>query len=482
MNQRRCSIRVLALLALLALSTALLPGEAARADPQIAEQFRRYYERHEGIRVLGHPLSDLLELQGVPAQYFEKGRIEDHRGVVLDPVWGFMYGRLTAELMDSAPGLAVSGTSVTYGDLRRWSAETSGPAPNGFTGGTMPVQHGIFVPFHPTLQPAPGYIVPPFFWEYLNQRELFPAGWLHDVGLPMTYAGYAEVIKDGERRTLTVQAFERAVLTYDGLNPVGWRVERANIGADAVQVIGTPSTVALELPAPNQQVTLPIHILMHGDAPAARVSATLRWQDGTELHDSFTLLRGPDGLGLLVANLDWQNQLAPPTPRTQPATLELRRATGEVLARRHLVVLAPDDPQTQQVELYWTVSGAEVLTPQRRSVPRTPTVGAAALEELLWGPPTMSQVGFSTAIPTPAEVLAYPGREPDWGLRVTLRSLVIRDGVATADFSQELRAYGGGSLRVQQIRAQVERTLRQFPSVRAVRIAVEGQVEGELQP
>jgi hypothetical protein len=77
MNQRRCSIRVLALLALLALSTALLPGEAARADPQIAEQFRRYYERHEGIRVLGHPLSDLLELQGVPAQYFEKGRIEE---------------------------------------------------------------------------------------------------------------------------------------------------------------------------------------------------------------------------------------------------------------------------------------------------------------------------------------------------------------------------------------------------------------------
>ncbi|CAA9291968.1 MAG: hypothetical protein AVDCRST_MAG26-4161 [uncultured Chloroflexia bacterium] len=56
------------------------------------------------------------------------------------------------------------------------------------------------------------------------------------------------------------------------------------------------------------------------------------------------------------------------------------------------------------------------------------------------------------------------------------------NGVATADFSQELRAYGGGAARAQLIRAQITRTLLQFPSVREVRIVVEGQSDGVLQP
>jgi spore germination protein GerM len=92
------------------------------------------------------------------------------------------------------------------------------------------------------------------------------------------------------------------------------------------------------------------------------------------------------------------------------------------------------------------------------------------------------QLGFATALPTPAQVLAYPGRGAGWGERVTLRSLTITDGVATADFSRELRAYGGGSARVQAIREQITRTLQQFPIIRSVRIAIEGQTEGVLEP
>lgn len=79
-------------------------------------------------------------------------------------------------------------------------------------------------------------------------------------------------------------------------------------------------------------------------------------------------------------------------------------------------------------------------------------------------------------------MLSYPGREPGWGPRVTLRSLTIVDGVATAGFSKELNAYGGGSLRVMLIRQQIRQTLLQFPTVREVRIAIEGQTEGVLEP
>jgi hypothetical protein len=80
----------------------------------------------------------------------------------------------------------------------------------------------------------------------------------------------------------------------------------------------------------------------------------------------------------------------------------------------------------------------QLLTDERLSV-RFAALGAltgavllVTLEALLWGPPR-TQMSFHTALPTPAEVLRYSGREPGWGARVTLRSPVIRDGVATAD-------------------------------------------------
>jgi spore germination protein GerM len=45
-----------------------------------------------------------------------------------------------------------------------------------------------------------------------------------------------------------------------------------------------------------------------------------------------------------------------------------------------------------------------------------------------------------------------------------------------------MAAYGGGSLGVRLIREQITRTLQQFSTVREVRIAVEGQTEGVLEP
>ncbi len=113
---------------------------------------------------------------------------------------------------------------------------------------------------------------------------------------------------------------------------------------------------------------------------------------------------------------------------------------------------------------------------------KTPAIGRAALNELLWGPTQGNLAGFTTAIPTPLEVCSFAGRAEDWGPRVTLRSLTIQNGVAVADFSKEINAYGGGSLRVQQMRAQITQTLMQFSTVKEVRIAVEGQTEGVLQP
>src|SRR5215210_5407431 len=90
-----------AFLIVAALLITLLPtGSVARATLVVAEPFVDYYNAHQGMRVLGYPLSGLTQVEGHAAQYFEKGRIEDHRADATSPDWQFMYGRLTSELME----------------------------------------------------------------------------------------------------------------------------------------------------------------------------------------------------------------------------------------------------------------------------------------------------------------------------------------------------------------------------------------------
>jgi hypothetical protein len=115
------------------------------------------------------------------------------------------------------------------------------------------------------------------------------------------------------------------------------------------------------------------------------------------------------------------------------------------------------------------------VVPHQIRVPRTLGIGRASLEALLWGPVLGNQTGYTSALPTPEEVLAYPGRDAFWGERVTLRTLVIADRVAYADFSLELRAHSGGALQTALMRQQIEATLLQFATVDAVVITINGQ-------
>ncbi len=255
-----------------------------------------------------------------------------------------------------------------------------------------------------------------------------------------------------------------------------------NSATVSIQLAATSTTGMIEVPAPGAQATLPLHILARVGQPGQQVNAVLRWDDGSELARTFTLRQSETGGGLLVESLWWNADVPPqPFPVTQPATLEVQDSSGAVLASQQLVVISWDDTASiTQLKLYFLIG--EQLQESQVVVPKTEGVGRAALEELLWGPPVQSEAGFSTAIPMPQEVLAYPGRGPDWGPRVRLLGLTIDNGVATANFSKELKAYGGGSARVQAIRSQITQTLTQFPTVKSVVIAIEGETEGVLEP
>ncbi len=189
------------------------------------------------VRLLGRPLSPVLQYEGYQAQYFEKGRLEDHSAANPECPWSTQYGLLVDELVGAGAVLPVGGdtSTLTYAGLGDASCSTCrAAAPEGFTGGVAEGADGsVFVPFDSALAPADGYLVPARFWEYINRADLFPGGWLHDFGLPITGALQAVVTKgDGEERTITLQAFQRGILTDDPLNPTDWQIEQVNVGTD----------------------------------------------------------------------------------------------------------------------------------------------------------------------------------------------------------------------------------------------------------
>lgn len=105
--------------------------------------------------------------------------------------------------------------------------------------------------------------------------------------------------------------------------------------------------------------------------------------------------------------------------------------------------------------------------PVTRRVAKTPAVARAALVELLKGLTSAdATLNYMTAI--------NPG--------VMINSLMIENGVAKVDFNIKLNEGVAGSCRVEAIRAQIESTLKQFPTVKSVRLSVNGQTEGILQP
>lgn len=122
------------------------------------------------------------------------------------------------------------------------------------------------------------------------------------------------------------------------------------------------------------------------------------------------------------------------------------------------------------LKTFWSPSGETMVcaavTPTERRVPYTLAVAHAALTELLGGTNTPERMqGLTSSIPE----------------GVTIKSLTIIDGVAKVEFSHALET--GGSCRVAAIRAQIESTLKQFPTVTSVVISTEGNTpEESLQP
>ncbi len=127
-----------------------------------------------------------------------------------------------------------------------------------------------------------------------------------------------------------------------------------------------------------------------------------------------------------------------------------------------------EEEVTTSFNVYFMIveDGMEDVVPVERSLEDVTDVEHRALVELLSGPTEEEkEEGYSTSIDEGTE----------------LNSLNIENGVAFADFSEELDV-AGGSAWVTAIVDQITNTLTQFDSIDSVEISVNGETEGVLQP
>lgn len=110
----------------------------------------------------------------------------------------------------------------------------------------------------------------------------------------------------------------------------------------------------------------------------------------------------------------------------------------------------------------------DVSYPVARRIALSENEMEASLDALLAGPNDQEKAqGFFSSLPEGLAVLAL---QQDKGVVTVVFNRALRDGIA-------------GSCRVSAIRSQIERTLKQFPTVEEVKVRIEGVPDEEvLQP
>lgn len=230
----------------------------------------------------------------------------------------------------------------------------------------------------------------------------------------------------------------------------------------------TSGNMIVASPSADEVIGLPL--VIKGSARVFENTFNYRLLDsnGTILAEGNAMTAAPD-VGVF-GSFTVTTSYAAPTGTT--GTLEVFDYSAKDGSVIDLVRLSVKFPtlESMVVKTYWTnteTSGlCSSVTATERRVAKSVATGYAALTELLAGPNTPeSMAQLSTSIPS----------------FVSIKSLTINDGVAKVEFSKSLET--GGSCRVGSIRAQIESTLKQFPTVTSVIISTEGRSPAEsLQP
>lgn len=183
------------------------------------------------------------------------------------------------------------------------------------------------------------------------------------------------------------------------------------------------------------------------------------------------------GLTLSEKNkgIDWKLAEGEDAEKRKPIIHEW--STGEIIDIK--VYFIENRMVVEGTGTYW-----DAAKPFVRTVPNRSAIARMAIEELLKGPTPEEAVGYSTSFPNAKQIADHgiARGKPYSSDHVQLLGLKIERGMAFVDFSEELRAYGGGSAWALTLEAQIKKTLLQFANVDSVKISIEGETEDALQP
>lgn len=233
-------------------------------------------------------------------------------------------------------------------------------------------------------------------------------------------------------------------------------------------VVSASGNVSISSPSNDEIIGLPLVITGKARVFENTFNYRLLDQDGSVLAEGHAMTNAADA-GLMGDYTVTTSYAAPKGTDGIVEVFDYSAKDGSVVDLASVPVVFPQTA-TMEVKEYWTTadSGTDcgIVAASVHRVPKSVATAYAAISELLRGPDaTDASKGFGTSIPP----------------FVTLKSITIDSGVAKVEFNSNIEA--GGSCRMQSIRAQIESTLKQFPTVTSVIITSEGRTAAEsLQP
>jgi LPXTG-site transpeptidase (sortase) family protein len=195
--QKRLHILLIILIGVSLLSTVPTHADTAAGEPVLFAEtghtlgysFRRFFEQHGGVAILGMPITEVFLDEGRPVQYFERARLEWH----------------------------ATGATVLAGHLGRWAAQDRMTEPpfTPLTAESVPDGTHFFAETGHTLQGV--------FLQFWQEN-----GGVVTFGYPLSEQFAEENPQDGQ--TYTVQYFERARFEWHPELPPESRVQLGHLG------------------------------------------------------------------------------------------------------------------------------------------------------------------------------------------------------------------------------------------------------------
>lgn len=228
---------------------------------------------------------------------------------------------------------------------------------------------------------------------------------------------------------------------------------------------GEKDNIILTEPVANQAIGLPLVIKGQARVFENMLNYRIKNSDGKVIMESYAMADSSDigQFGPFEVSLNY------PDPGTKEGAVEVFEYSakdGSETGKVEIPVVF-EKVESTDVKVFFGnrkedpdgENCGEVYEVSRR-IPKVSSVGKAALLELIFGPYVSEEDdGYFSQI----------------NRNVKINKITVLGGVASVDFGKELISGEEGSCEKEMIKTQITETLKQFPTVKEVKITVEGE-------